>query len=325
MIVPALNESAHIDACLRSIRAQQLDLELELELEVVVADGRSSDRTADIARDAGAIVVDNPRRSTPAGLNIALAAVTSDVVLRFDAHSEMPSGYVEACLDVLDEEERSGAVNVGGWLHCQADTAWQRAIAAALGSRFGIGNPRLWRRPRRVDVRHDVDSVPFGCWRAETLRAAGGWDESFVRNQDYELNHRLRAHGGRIVFDPSIWSVYVPRSSPGQLARQFWDYGRFRGRMLSRDVTSVHPRHLAPVALLAALVSATIPSPLARLARRTIAVYALLLAGVAVRSGGGWRTIPVLSTMHVAWGAGVLYGLAQAREGRTRLVDLAMR
>jgi succinoglycan biosynthesis protein ExoA len=307
VIVPALNEAAGIAACVESIRSQELDG----ELEVIVADGRSTDDTAELARAAGATVVDNPQRSTPAGLNAALAAARADVVLRFDAHSLMPAGYVHACLRALEEEEPAGAVNVGGWLVVQAETPWERAIGAALQSRFGIGNPRLWRRPRPGERRRDVESVPFGCWRAETLRAAGAWNERFVRNQDYELNHRLRAGGGRIVFDPAIWSVYVPRGTPRALLRQFWDYGRFKARTLRAAPGSLQPRQLAPVALLTLLAAGILPGPAARAARPLLATYGVVLTAVAVRSGGGWRTAPVIATMHLAWGAGLVYGLAK--------------
>lgn len=311
VIVPALDEAAGVVACVESIRAQAFDG----ELEVIVADGRSSDGTADLARDAGAIVVDNPDQTTPAGLNAALAAAQGDVVLRFDAHAVMPPGYLRACLDALEDEERDGAVNVGGWLAVRAQTPWERAIGAALRSRFGIGNPILWRRPTQTDGRRDVESVPFGCWQAATLRAHGGWSERFVRNQDYELNHRLRVAGGRIVFDPAIWSIYVPRASPAGLARQFWDYGRFKARMLRTAPASLQPRQLAPVGLLAVLAAGLLPSRLARPARAALAGYGAVLACVAMRSGAGWRTVPVIGTMHLTWGAGLVYGLVTtARE-----------
>jgi glycosyltransferase involved in cell wall biosynthesis len=69
VIVPAFNEATRIGACVESIRNQRFDG----ELEVIVPDGCSSDRTGDLAREAGATVVENPDRITPAGLNAALA------------------------------------------------------------------------------------------------------------------------------------------------------------------------------------------------------------------------------------------------------------
>ena len=142
MIVPARNEADYIGPCVRSIVMQQVSG----GLEVIVADGRSSDETARLAREAGAVVVDNPPQITPTGLNAALAAAQGEVVVRFDAHAVMPPGYVEASIQALEEEP--GAAGAGGWRQVDANGPWGRAIGAALASRFGIGNPRLWRRPR---------------------------------------------------------------------------------------------------------------------------------------------------------------------------------
>ena len=303
VIVPARNEAAHIDACVRSILSQRIDG----HLEVVVADGRSSDETDYLASAAGAVVVDNPVGKTPAGLNAALAAARGDVIVRFDAHAEMPPGYIAACLRTLEEEP--GAVNVGGWREVLPRGPWGRATAVALASRLGVGNPRIWRRPTPGEGRMDVETVPLGCFPARELRAAGGWSEDFVRNQDFELNHRLREAGGRIVFDPDVWSIYRPRESLRAVSRQYWDYGRFKALMLARTPRSFRPRQAAPVALVATAVAAAIPTPVAPAAWTALGAYALLIAAAAVRLRGGWRTAPVLAVMHWTWGLGVVFGL----------------
>ena len=305
MIVPARNEATTIADSVRSILEQRV----EGGMEVIVADGGSSDETASIARAAGASVVENPARSTPAGLNAALGAARGEIIVRFDAHGRMPPGYVEASVRALDEEP--GAVGAGGWIKVEASGPWGRAIGVALASRFGIGNARSWRRPSPGQARADVDTFPLGAWPTDSLRAAGGWDERFLRNQDFELNYRLRREGGRIVYDPAIWSFYRPRESLRAIARQYWDYGRYKALTITTAPGSVRPRQMAPVALLATAAAAVLPSPSARTARMALTAYALVLSGVAARSRGGWRTPVVLGTMHGVWGAGLLVGLAQ--------------
>ena len=275
---------------------------------MIVADGRSSDETARLAREAGAVVVDNPRRITPAGLNTALAAAQGEMVVRFDAHAVMPPGYVEASIQALD----------GGAGRCR-----RRGLAAGRAER-ALG-PRDRRRarlslrdresaplapPRPGEGRVDVDTFNLGSWRAEDLRAQGGWDERFVRNQDFELNYRLRRAGGRIVFDPAIWSIYHPRESLRAIARQYWGFGRFKALMITTYPRSLEPRQLGPIGLLAAAAAAATPSRLAGPARAAIALYCGVLTIVAARAGGGWRTFPVLATVHASWGAGFLAGLA---------------
>jgi succinoglycan biosynthesis protein ExoA len=310
VIVPARNEAANIVGCVRSV----LEQEVPGGLEVIVADGRSDDGTARLARSAGAVVVDNPRRITPAGLNAALEAARGEVIVRFDGHAEMPPGYVEACIRALEEEP--GALSVGGWCRIEGQGPWGRALAAALASPVGVGNPRPRRPPRPGDGRVDVDGFAFGCWRADVLRLHGGWDERFLRNQDFELSHRLRRAGGRVVFDPAIWSVYRPRESLGAIARQYRDYGRFKALAFTTSPSSIRPRQLAPVGLLVTAVAAVTPTRLGRPSRRALALYGALLAAATARSGGGWRTFPVLATIHGAWGGGLLHGLLKIASGR---------
>jgi GT2 family glycosyltransferase len=221
----------------------------------------------------------------------------------------MPPGYVAACIRALEEEPN--AASVGGWHKIEGRGPWGRALAAALASPFGVGNPRLRRPPLPGDARIDVDGFFFGAWPADILRAHGGWDERFLRNQDFELSSRLRRAGGRVVFDPAIWSVYRPRESLPAIARQYWDYGRFKALAFVTAPYAIRPRHLAPLGLVAAALTALTTSRLARPARVLLGLYGALLAAVTARSKGGWRTLPVLATIHATWGSGLLVGLAR--------------
>lgn len=309
VVVPARNEAPSIGECVRSILAQAVDA----ELEVIVVDGASTDDTADLARAAGATVVANPERTTPTSLNRGLDAARGDVLIRFDAHSEMSAGYIAACLRALSEVD--GAVNVGGWCEVRGRGPWGRAVAAALRSPLGVGNPRLWRRPATTE-RRDVETVPFGTFRTETLRRAGGWRPDLVRNQDFELNHRLRAAGGRIVFDPAISFVYRPRESLKAVWNQYWQFGQWKAIVLSSAPTSLRPRQLAPVGLLA-IATAALAGPARRPARALLLAYALVTALETARSRN-WRTAPVLTTIHVAWGTGFLVSAGRIARDRRR-------
>ena len=212
VVVPARNEARHVEACVRSILSQRV----EGGLELLVVDGRSDDETAELARRAGASVLDNPEQTTPAALNRGLAAARGEVVIRFDAHGLMTDGYIAACVLALKEER---AANVGGWIAVAPEGSWGRALAAALGSRLGVGNSRLWRPPKANARREDVDTISFGCFHTAELRRAGGWADEFHANQDFELNYRLRrARRPRRIRPGDLLGVPAARVTEGDRA-----------------------------------------------------------------------------------------------------------
>jgi succinoglycan biosynthesis protein ExoA len=308
VVIPALNEAATIERCVRSVLAQR-----PAPHELIVVDGGSNDGTPELARSAGALVLENPDRIIPAALNRGLAAATGEVFLRFDAHAEMPEGYLAACLRALEEEP--GAANVGGWCDVRSNGRWGRALAGALSSRLGVGNARLWRAPDRSSVRREVDSVPFGCFPIARLRAAGGWEQGLPVNEDYELNARLRAAGGKVIFDPAVRAVYFPRETLREIARQYWRYGRWKAAMLKRSPRSLRSRQLAPPALVGLAVVACVPRRETVPARVALGGYAVGVGVATLRARSGWRTAVVLASMHLSWGSGFFYGLVKAVRG----------
>ena len=150
--------------------------------------------------------------------------------------------------------------------------------------------------------------MPFGCFPAGVLRELGGWRDDLAANEDFELNHRLRAHGYRVVFDPAIRAIYRPRESLGDIACQYWRYGRWKAEVLLAEPRALRARQIAPPLLLAAAAAA----PFARPPRLLLVAYGLVLAGAGARPGAGPRTAAVLATMHLCWGAGLVAGLAKA-------------
>ncbi len=301
VVIPALNEARYIEACLTSVLSQEIDG----ELEVIVADGGSSDATALIARRLGARVIPNSRGSIAAGLNRGVESARGDVVARFDAHSEMTPGYLRSCLRVLEEEH--GVVNVGGWCQPVGRGPWGRALGAAVASPIGVGNARIWREPPPGACRSDVETVPFGCFPVSALRGIGGWREDILVNEDFELNHRLRRCGGRIVFDPHVRSIYRPRERYSEIVCQYWRYGRWKAVVLSDSPRSLEPRQLAPLALLMAAAGAPFSRPL----RLALLCYAGVVTTATIRSGGGWRAAAIFVSAHASWGAGLLTGLVR--------------
>jgi succinoglycan biosynthesis protein ExoA len=251
-------------------------------------------------------VVDNPQGGTPGGLNRAIAAATGEVIARVDAHAELQPGYLRRAVVTLRE---TGAVNVGGVQRAVGTTPMQRAIAAAMSSRFGTGDARF----HYGGDAGATDTVYLGVFDRMALDAVGGFDERLQRNQDYELNWRLREAGGTVWFDPQLEVVYRPRSDLRALGRQYWSYGRWKRVVLRQHPGSLRWRQLVPPAAVAANAAGlvgTVVTPW------TLVIPGTYLAGVVVAAVIAGRRDPattlrlpaVFATMHHAWGAGFLAG-----------------
>ena len=188
VVLPTLDEREHITDCLESLLRQDCD---DI-VEILVVDGGSSDGTRDIAAARGAKVrvLDNPRVSAAAAMNVGIAAARGDVICRADAHTLYEADYVSRCVAVLRE---TGAANVGGRMRPIGTTSFGRAVAAVTTSRFGVGPGRF----HYADERCEVDTVYLGCWLRSTLQQVGGYDEHDLQwaAEDQELNLRLRESG----------------------------------------------------------------------------------------------------------------------------------
>lgn len=318
VIMAVRNEAAHIEETLDSVFAQ----DYPGVLEVTAADGESTDGTRSLlenrAREEPRLrVVDNPDRSAAAGLNRALAAGRGEVVVRCDGHCLLPPDYVRRAVAILAE---TGAANVGGRQEARGDTPLTGAAAIALTSPFGMG-PSRFRYGTRPGP---ADTVYLGVFRRSALEAAGGFDPDLARNQDYELNIRLRQAGEVVWFDPRLRVIYRPRSTLRALWKQFFDYGRGKRAVIRRHPRATAARQLAPPLLTAGLLASALWAVLGG-GWRAAALPGLYIGFLAVaavvetarrRTRHGLLLPAVLATMHLAWGTGFLFAPPQQKHPR---------
>ena len=313
VVVPARDCAPTLPACLTAVEAQTY----RGVLDVTVAVAPSADGTARLLSDTALKlplqVVDNHAGTTSAGLNAAVGACDGEVIVRVDAQARLPPDYVERAVATM---ARTGAANVGGVQRPVGGPGLAGAIAAALGSGFG-GGPAAFRRGRREGP---ADTVYLGVFQRAALAAAGGFDESLERNQDYELNWRLRAAGRTVWLDPALVVDYVPRTGYGALGRQYFAYGAWKRAVLLRHPRSLRPRQLAAPALVAGLAVSVFGLARGRLWGAAVPVAyaaAASLAAARLRSlsspADRLRAVAAFVVMHGAWGAGFLCGRAGQR------------
>jgi len=306
VVMPVLNEARHLRAAVRHVLEQRYDG----ELEVILAVGPSRDDSERIAADLAATeprvrCVRNPSGRTPSALNAAVAASDHDVVVRVDGHSMLPPGYVAMAVAALEE---TGADNVGGLMAAEGTTAFEQAVARAMTTPFGVGPSRF----HTGGEAGPADTVYLGVFRRSALQRVGGYDETFDRAQDWEMNYRIRGTGGLVWFSPSLRVSYRPRGSVRSLAGQYRDYGRWRRVVMRQHPGTATLRYLAPPAAVLAVGTGLLLGVRWRPALLLPGGYAagVLLASLLTGRGlppAAWVRLPVVYvTMHGAWGLGFL-------------------
>ncbi|MGZ4596941.1 MAG: glycosyltransferase family 2 protein [Actinomycetes bacterium] len=315
VVMPVLNEERHLRIAVDNV----LDQDYPGPLEVVMALGPSTDHTdeiaAELAADPRVRSVPNPTGATGAGLNLAVAAARHEVIVRLDGHAMVPGDYVRIAVETLRE---TGADNVGGVMAAEGVTDFQRAVAAAMTSPIGVGQARF----HVGGEEGPADTVYLGAFRREVLERAGGYDESFLRAQDWELNHRIRQAGGVVWFTPRLRVSYRPRSSVAALAKQYAGYGRWRRVVMRQHRETVNLRYLAPPAAVLAVAAGTAAAALGH--RWGLLAPLGYVAGVTAGSVAVGRDLPpkaqmwlpvVFATMHGSWGVGFLLSPKSLRDG----------
>jgi succinoglycan biosynthesis protein ExoA len=268
VLVPVLNEEAHIRDTVAAMLAQDLG---GLSHELVFADGRSDDDTKTILEELArgeprVVVVENPARTTAAGLNAALRAARGRYIARMDAHAFFPRRYLAAGIERL--ERGDDVVWAAGAVVPRANGGISKSVVLALGSRLGVGGSSKWRMndpSASAQGETELDTGVFaGVWRRETIDRLGGWDDGWPVNQDSELAARVHADGGRIVCLPEMAAEYLPRRDLSGLWRQYRRFGFYRAKTNARHSGTLRRTHLLPPAVVVTIVAALLPLGIVR-------------------------------------------------------------
>lgn len=316
IVVPVRNEEKYISTCLRSLLQQTFH---GASYEIIVVDGRSSDGTRTLVEGfrgepTKVLCLDNPAGIAPSAMNIGIRQAQGEIIIRADGHNVYPADYIENCVKYL---EQTGADNVGGpWMTVPADDSFgARLVAAILTSPFGVGDSRF----RISSAEGYVETVPFGAFRKELFDRVGMYNEKLVRNQDNDLNARIREAGGKIYQTPSLRTEYHPVAGFWKLLRVTLRTSQWHLFSLRENSTSMSARHLIPalfVASIGALLLASVSSHVASIGLIAV-LLTYLLAGICV---AGMRsraygpaivcTLPFACLcFHVSYGIGTLAGL----------------
>jgi succinoglycan biosynthesis protein ExoA len=320
IVIPCLNEAAHIGALVDQLRPAAE----RLGARIVVADGGSTDGTRAIVEeiagtDPRIILLHNEKRLQSAAINLAVASYGegAEYLIRIDAHGGYPPDY---CDRLVEEALATGADSVVVSMLTSGSGTVQKAVAAAQNSKLGTGGSKH----RHLSAGEWVDHGHHALMRISAFQAVGGYDETFSHNEDAELDYRLRKAGYRIWMSGKTQMTYYPRSSLAGLYFQYLGYGRGRAKNVLKHrmipkVRQMVPLLVFPVVLLSAFFFV-----------HWLAIVPLLVWASVCLGYGVWTAISQRSpdsalagisamVMHFGWSVGFWLQLLGQRSQRRRV------
>lgn len=325
VVMPLYNEEKYIDKCVDSLYAQDFPLD---QMEWIFVDGASKDKTVELLqaraeRSPDLIrIFSNPNKTVPFAMNIGIAAAKGRYIVRLDAHADYAPDYISKCVHYL---ETTDAANVGGVAETKSRGFVGNAIAKMLSSKFGVGNSQF----RTNGKSGYVDTVPFGAFRREVFSKYGGYDERLTRNQDNEMNFRIRKNGGKIFLADDIHLSYYCRDSVRGIAKMARQNGMWNVITMKLCPGAMGLRHFVPLAFVLSIVGLAalgFAHPIFWIALAAeAALYLALDAFFSARSASSVGEFALLTALfpifHVAYGCGSLLGLLKLTKKEFRRSD----
>lgn len=313
VIMPIYNEEKYIENCIVSLLKQNYP---QKQMEWIFVDGCSKDETRKIVESymekypSLIKLYNNPNKTVPYAMNIGIKCALGKYIIRLDAHSEYSDDYISKCVYYLDTTD---ADNVGGVADTKSKGFVGSAIALMLSSKFGVGNSQF----RTNGKSGYVDTVPFGAFRREVFDKYGMYDERLTRNQDNEMNYRIRKNGGKIYMAEDIRLSYYCRDSISGIANMAIKNGKWNVITMRLCPGAMSTRHFIPFVFLISLmimpVLSIFSSIFGLLFMMEIGLYLFLNLIFSIRAANAIKYIPILMILfpifHVSYGFGSLSGL----------------
>lgn len=325
VVMPVYNEEKYIEKCVDSLLLQDYPMD---NIEWIFVDGCSKDRTVELLNQYAEKypelirVYSNPDKIVPYAMNIGIAASKGKYIVRLDAHADYATDYISKCIYYL---ENTDAENVGGVAETKANGFMGGAIAKMLSSKFGVGNSQF----RTNGESGYVDTVPFGAFRREVFTKYGGYDERLVRNQDNEMNFRIRKNGGKIYLANDIKLSYYCRDSVKGIAQMANKNGMWNVITMKLCPGSMGIRHFIPLAFVASVVGLALLGILYYIFWLALAaellLYLALDVAFSIKQAGSFKEMLALLMLfpifHVAYGCGSIVGITKLLSKKYRNKD----
>ena len=252
IIIPVKNEEKYIGKCLESMLKQDFP---KSQMEIIVVDGMSSDSSKKVVKsyinsypDTDLDILDNKKEIVPAAMNLGIREAKGDYIIRIDAHSRYEDDYISKCVEYLDNKPE--VWNVGGPMRAISDSFLGKAISFIHHCPFGLGGGKF----HNSEFEGYVDTVYLGAFRREVFDEVGLYNEKLVRNQDIELNSRIRNAGGKIYLTPEIKSYYYNRDTVSGFIKQNFRNGLWNIITTKINSNALSLRHFIPLIFVLSII-----------------------------------------------------------------------
>jgi glycosyltransferase involved in cell wall biosynthesis len=250
VVMPVMNEASFLDAGLRAIQQQTYPAD---RLEIFIVDGGSTDETVGCAQASGRkdkriVVISKGRLNCPEAMNAGIKQARGKYVAKVDGHGQVNQRFIETA--VASMEANQGIQCVGGRIIPLAQTPAEKANSIARFSPFGVGSGVYTLEPKA----QFVDTVQCGVYQRDALVRAGAFDPNLQFGEDEEVNYRIIAQGGKILYHPEMAFHYCMRPSVKALFRQYHGYGMARVKVLRKFPGFFRVKHIVPSAVVLSVI-----------------------------------------------------------------------
>jgi glycosyltransferase involved in cell wall biosynthesis len=189
IIIPAYNESVHIEETIRSVQHSIENTQLQ-PFEIIVSDDDSTDDTGQLAKDCGAIVIKSGKRNIGATRNVGASIAKGEYVVFLDADTTVSPPLFQELETAIQKNKV-----IGGGTPVQ----WNPPTKSFLGYII----LKIWNNVSRL---FKIPAGSFFFVKKEVFQHVKGFDEEFYATEELHLALKLKKHGQLTILKTPVYT-----------------------------------------------------------------------------------------------------------------------